>query len=165
MEDVVIRLIAAVDSHLGIADEHGIPWQGKIPADTQYFQEQTASGAIVMGYQTYQEFDKPLHNRVNFVLTRPNTGELRSGFVGVSDLTQFFAQYAQEVVWVIGGAGLFGASLAWADQLFLTQLDADFHCTKFFPNYAATFQLVSELGPHVESGISFTFQTWQRSSS
>jgi dihydrofolate reductase len=161
----VIRLIAAVDAKLGIANENGIPWQGKIPMDTRYFQEQTANGFIVMGFQTYKEFAKPLHDRENFVVTHPDTGELRAGFASVPDLTAFFDEHARELVWVIGGAGLFAASLSRADELFLTQLDADFHCTKFFPNFDDTFQLASELGPHVENGISFTFQTWQRSGS
>jgi dihydrofolate reductase len=158
-------MIAAVDARLGIANEQGIPWAGKIPLDTQYFQDQTAEGAIVMGYQTYEEFDRPLHDRENFVLTHAGTKALRAGFVGVSDLTEFFDEHAGELVWVIGGAGLFAASIGNAEQLFLTRLDEDFHCTKFFPNFVGTFELLSEVGPHVQGGVSFTFQIWQRSSS
>lgn len=158
-------MIAAVDARLGVANAQGIPWQGKIPMDTEYFQEQTAEGVIVMGYATYKEFGQPLHERMNFVVTRPDTGELREGFVGVPGLTEFIDARANELVWVIGGAGLFAACLGQADQLFLTHLDADFHCTKFFPGFIDTFDLVSELGPHEQSDISFTFQTWQRSSS
>ena len=161
----MIRMIAAVDAQLGVANEYGIPWQGKIPMDTEYFQEQTAEGVIVMGYQTYKEFGQPLHDHLNFVVIRPDTGELREGFVGVLDPTQFFDERARELVWVIGGAGLFAASLERADQLFLTHLDADFHCTKFFPGFVDAFDLVSELGPHIQSDISFTFQTWRRSGS
>jgi dihydrofolate reductase len=164
-EDFVIRLIAAIDAKLGVANDAGIPWQGKISMDTQYFQEQTAEGVIVMGYATYKEFDQPLHDRTNFVATRPDTGAMREGFAAVVDLTQFLDEHARELVWVIGGAGLFARSLGRADQFFLTQLDADFNCTKFFPAYVEAFDLVSELGPHVENDISFTFQTWQRAHS
>jgi dihydrofolate reductase len=159
----MIRLIAAVDSKLGVADDHGIPWQGKIPTDTQYFNDQTSDGIILMGYRTYQEFDKPLHDRVNFVVTRPDSPELRSGFEGVADLTSFLHDHTQELVWVIGGAGLFAASLDAADELYITQLDADFHCTKFFPSFSNNFVMLSSLGPHEESGISFLFEIWQRS--
>jgi dihydrofolate reductase len=158
-------MIAAVDSHLGIADEHGIPWQGKIPKDTEYFQAQTSRGVIVMGYQTYREFDRPLHDRENYVVSHSDTEELRSGFVAVSNLTEFFEQHAHHPVWVIGGASLFSASLEHADELYLTRLDADFHCTKFFPNFSDAFELVSTAGPHEESGISFGFQIWKRSGS
>lgn len=131
----MIRLIAAVDSRLGVANDHGIPWQGEIPSDTKYFNDETASGIIVMGFRTYQEFDKPLHDRQNFVVTRPESAELRPGFDGVVDLKGFLHEHAHDLVWVIGGAGLFAASLALADELYLTQLDEDFHCTKFFPTF------------------------------
>jgi dihydrofolate reductase len=158
----VIRLIAAIDNRRGIADEHGIPWQGLIPMDTKYFREQTAEGTIVMGRRTYEEFDRPLHDRENFVISRPDTAALRPGFVGVTDLGQFLLLHAHEVVWVLGGAVVFSASLPAADELFITQLDADFHCTKFFPRFDDDFLLASDLGPHVENDVSYRFQVWRR---
>ena len=158
----MIRLIAAMDTQRGIADDHGIPWQGKIPTDTKRFHEATAKGIIVMGYGTYMEYDKPLHDRENFVVARPDTGALRAGFVIVPDADRFFDVHAHELVWVIGGAALFSASLARAEELVLTHLDADFHCTKFFPEFADTFELDNVDGPHVENDISFRFETWRR---
>src|SRR5271156_3204471 len=131
----MIRLIAAMDTHRGIANDHGIPWQGKIPRDTTHFHEATSNGIIVMGYGTYQEYDKPLHGRENFVVSRPNTEELRAGFVVVPDADRFLDEHGDELVWVIGGAALFSASLSRADELVLTQLDAVYHCTKFFPEF------------------------------
>jgi dihydrofolate reductase len=161
----MIRLIAAMDKQLGIADEHGIPWQGKIPLDTMRFHEKTANGIIVMGFATYKEYDKPLHERQNFVVARPDSGELRTGFVAIPDADQFFDRHANEVIGVIGGAALFSVTLARADELVLTQLDAVFHCTKFFPQAADAFELISDDGPHVENGITFRFQTWLRTHS
>lgn len=158
----MLRLIAAIDRQRGVANDHGIPWQGKIPSDTNHFHELTSDGIIVMGYGTYQEYDKPLHGRENFVVSRPDTPDLRPGFVPILDVNEFFEQHGQELVWVIGGAALFAASLASADQLFLTHLDADFHCTKFFPEFTDGFELVSVGEPHTESGITFHFETWQR---
>jgi dihydrofolate reductase len=159
----MIRLIAAVDSQMGVANDRGIPWQGKIPLDTKYFNDQTADGTIVMGFRTYQEFDKPLHDRENFVLTKPGSEQLRAGFSGVSDLSAFLDQHSRELVWVIGGAGLFADSLGRADELYITQLDRDFHCTKFFPDFKDAFELTGKLGPHLENGISFWFEIWRRS--
>jgi dihydrofolate reductase len=161
----MIRLIAAMDQQRGIANEHGIPWQGKIPTDTKRFHEVTAKGIIVMGFGTYLEYDKPLHDRDNFVVAHPDSGELRAGFVVIPDADRFFDEHAHELVWVIGGAALFSASLARAQELVLTQLDADFHCTKFFPDFANTFEVESDDGPHVENDISFRFETWRRSHS
>jgi dihydrofolate reductase len=161
----MLRLIAAVDRYLGVANDHGIPWQGKIPTDTDRFHELTSDGIIVMGYGTYMEYDRPLHGRDNFVMSRPDTSQLRPGFTLVPDAPMFFDRHTNDVVWVIGGAALFGTSLPRADELFLTRLDADFHCSKFFPEFAETFELEDDDGPHVESDISFHFETWRRSRS
>jgi len=159
----MLRMIAALDSRRGIADEHGIPWQGKIPTDSKYFREQTQNGLILMGYGTYKEFDTPLHDRENYVVVHPDTEDLRPGFAPVSDATHFFEEHSRDIVWVIGGAALFATSLPLADELFLTQLESDFHCTKFFPEYADTFELERTLGSHKESDITFHFEVWQRS--
>jgi dihydrofolate reductase len=159
----MIRMIAALDSERGIADEHGIPWQGKIPTDSKYFRAQTQNGVILMGYGTYEEFDAPLHDRENFVVARHGT-EVRPGFAPISDTAQFLKEHSKDVVWVIGGAALFATSLPLADELYLTRLEADFYCTKFFPEYADAFQLKRTLGSHIESDITFHFEVWQRSS-
>jgi dihydrofolate reductase len=165
MRDAMLRLIAAIDDKRGVANEHGIPWQGKIPTDTNRFHELTSSGIIVMGYGTYLEYDKPLHDRENFVVSHPDSGELRPGFVLVPDADNFFDQHVINVIWVIGGASLFGDALTRADELFLTQLDADFDCTKFFPKFADAFELESHDGPHSENGITFHFERWRRTRS
>jgi dihydrofolate reductase len=158
----MLRLIAAIDSKSGIANDQGIPWQGKIPTDASYFRDKTTEGFIVMGFGTYKEFDRPVHERDNFVVARPESGKLRPGFVGVSDVASFLEEHENELVWVIGGAALFAKTLAGADELYLTQLDRDFQCTKFFPTFSDAFERKSDDGPHVESGISFHFQVWQR---
>lgn len=159
----MLRLIAAIDEANGVADERGIPWQGKLPADTEYYRKQTSTGIIVMGYGTYKEFDAPLHNRENFVVTHSDTGELRPGFTGIADTESFLHQHSNELVWVIGGAALFAKTITKANELYITQLHDDFHCTKFFPRFSDAFHLQSDSGPHVENGITFHFEIWQRS--
>jgi len=155
-------MIAAIDNALGVANDRGIPWQGRIPMDASRYRDLTSNGIILMGYGTYKEYEKPLHDRENFVVTRPDSGELKNGFVAVTDLASFLRQQHRELIWAIGGAALFEEVIRNADELYLTRLDADFHCTKFFPKFSPDFQLASDDGPHVQSGISFRFQTWHR---
>jgi dihydrofolate reductase len=158
----MIRLIAAIDTSRGMADGQGIPWQGKLPSDAEYFRSRTAEGLIVMGFRTYEEFARPLHDRTNFVVSRPGTVALRPGFAPVEELDPFLAHHRNEVVWVIGGAGLYGASLPMADELWITQLDREFHCTKFFPPFEHDFDLDPGATTMVENGIPFRFETWRR---
>lgn len=157
----MIRFIAAIDSKQGIADEHGIPWQGKIPGDVRYYHEKIASGgAILMGYGLYKELSKPFANKKNYVASNRDE-ELKEGFKLVRDARKFQAE-AEDDVWNLGGAGLFASTIDQADELYITQLDQDFHCTKFFPDFKDDFRLVSESEPVTENSITYTFQVWRR---
>jgi dihydrofolate reductase len=115
-----------------------------------------------MGFRTYEEFEHPLHDRTNYVTTRPGSELLRTGFRAVDDLQRFFAGHTGELVWIIGGARLYEESLAYADELYITQLDQDFHCTKFFPAFDGAFLLDPGAETHSENDISFRFERWRR---
>ena len=154
----MIRFIAALDSKQGIANEHGIPWQGKIPSDVAQFRAKTEGGVVMMGYGWYVGQKQPLPNRRNLVATS-KTEKLRPGFELVTDARDFL-QTAVEDVWVGGGAGLFASTLDLADELYITQLNQDFNCTKFFPEFKDKFALAKESEPITENGITYTFQTW-----
>ena len=156
----MIRFIAAVDNKLGMANGRGIPWQGKIPGDVKYFRRHTENNSVLMGYGTYMEFEKPLPSRRNVVASSKDE-QLRPGFELTQD-ARAFLDNASEDVWVIGGPGLFAATLDLADELYITQLDQDFQCTKFFPEFRDKFELKSESQPVTENGITYTFQFWAR---
>ena len=155
----MIRLIAAIDSRRGIATDSGIPW--KLAGDTAYFREKTATGAILMGRATYDEFAAPLHERENFVLTT-DPGPLRTGFRAIGSLDQVVVDNPEQDVWVIGGATVYRETIAEAEELFLTQVVGDFHCTKFFPPYQDAFRLAAHGDDRQEGGITYRFETWQR---
>lgn len=156
----MVKFIVAIDEKKGMANEHGIPWQKKIPGDVKRFRDLTEHGNVLMGYKTYSEFNKPLSNRHNYVLTNSDE-QLREGFEPVRDLEQFIKTFDGDL-WVIGGAAVFEQTLAYAEQLYITQLQGDFNGTKFFPDFKEEFA-VSESGkPIIENGISYTFQVWAR---
>jgi dihydrofolate reductase len=154
----MIRFIAAIDSKRGLADDNGIPWD--LPTDRKFFVEQTQKGIILMGKGTYQEFKKPMHGRTNYVATFSDE-KLLSGFEAVNDVPAFYEQHKDEVINNIGGAGLFSSTLDYADELIITQLEADFNCTKFFPKFDHKFKLVSKSKPHHENGITYYFEVWK----
>ncbi len=156
----MIRFIAAIDSKNGLAGEHGIPWQGKIPSDVKYFRDKTLKSTVLMGYGTYAEFRKPLPGRRNLVATS-KAGPLLPGFEAVNNARGFLAA-ANSGIWVIGGAGLFASTLDLADELYLTRVEGDFHCTKFFPAFKSKFKLISSSEHHTENGTNFHFEIWQK---
>jgi dihydrofolate reductase len=155
----VIRLIAAIDTNRGVATDKGIPW--KLPGDAAYFENQTITGLIVMGWATYNEFSAPLHGRDNYVLTREQRG-LRPGFQSIATLADLVTRHPNEDVWVIGGAFVFAETIDQGDELFITQVLADFHCTKFFPEYRTGFIRFEQGTTQEENGVQYQFEKWRR---
>ena len=155
----MIRFILAMDNRRGIATEDGIPW--KLPGDSAYFRRQTEAGLIVMGRATYDEFAAPLHERNNYVLTR-STDQLRDGFQPVHDFDVLADGHRSDDIWVIGGALVFALTMARADELYITQVLADFDCTKFFPDYDDEFALFDQGDEQQEGGVSYRFERWRR---
>jgi dihydrofolate reductase len=155
----LIRQIAAIDSRRGIATDSGIPW--KLPGDSAYFREKTEKGLIVMGRSTYDEFAAPLHDRDNFVFSSTST-PLRPGFQVVTDLDQLSLAHPGEDIWVIGGATIYAETIGQAEELLLTQVRGDFHCTKFFPPYEGAFHLASQDHEHQDGDVRYRFEIWSR---
>jgi dihydrofolate reductase len=153
----LIRLIAAIDSRRGIATDAGIPWT--LPDDSAYFRQKTETGLIVMGRATYDEFAAPFHDRDNFVFSTRST-QLRPGFHVIADLDQLKRTHPADDIWVIGGAAVYAETIGQADELLLTQVLHDFHCTKFFPAYEDAFNLAIPGLDLEDGGVGYRFETW-----
>lgn len=153
----MIKLIAAIDAKRGIA-KHGImPWY--IPEDEEYFTTQTksAGGVVLMGQRTFEAIGKALEGRHNFVLSHDK--HEAAGVTFIHDLDEFLSSQSGDI-WVIGGADIFDQTLSRADQLYLTKIQADFNCDRFFPAYEGAFQqhLASPL--QTQNGFIFTYEVW-----
>jgi len=155
----MINLIAAIDIRRGIANDEGIPW--KLPIDSHYFRAQIKGSIVIMGKRVYDELVNPFEGCNNFVLTH-QVDNLREGFSLTNNLNSFIQEHSNETIWVVGGALLYEQTLPFADQLYLTQLDTDFSCTKFFPIFSNNFILLSETPKQKENNISFSFQIWRK---
>lgn len=148
-------MIAAIDSLRGIADDNGIPWN--LPSDKEYYRNKIKSSIVLMGRNTYESHAAPLSNRVNYVLTS-HVEPLRAGFHAIDDLDSFLAQNLD--IWVVGGSGVFEALIDKADELYITQVNGDFKCTKFFPSFESKFELDAKKKIKKENGILFQYQIW-----
>ena len=85
---------------------------------------------------------------------------LKPGFIAIKDAQEFISGSDKEDKWIIGGAKLFESTIAYADQLYITQILADFHCTKFFPEYKEDFYLAERSELLVENDLNFYFEVW-----
>ena len=156
----MIRAIAAIDDKLGVSTDAGIPWH--VQADIDYFRAATRAATVLMGSATYREFKAPMPDRANCVATR-STAPLRDGFIRVADVDAFLDAGIAGGVWVIGGASLFAATLHRMEELYLTRVEGDFHCTKFFPRFEGSFDLSTDRAVPAQEGTpAVRFQSWRR---
>lgn len=154
----MIRFIVAIDQQQGLANDEGMPWD--LPTDRRYFRDQTMGDIVLMGYGTYITFTKPLEGRCNLVATTRDE-KLRAGFDWISNARTYLADVKQDV-WVIGGAELYASTFSMADELYIAQLEGEFGCTKFFPEYRSEFVCSSQSKPLSENGIIFRYEKWER---
>ena len=156
----MIYAIAAIDSKYGVANKDGIPW--KLKADQLYFRDKTKGSILLFGYGYYHEAKQPLPDRRNIVIVRPGTELLREGFERTEDAETLLDQYedSQEVIWVAGGAQVYHDLLHRVQKLYLTRVEGDFGCTKFFPPFEDQFVLDQRSEVQQENGINFWYEVW-----
>jgi dihydrofolate reductase len=152
----MIKLIAAVDEKNGIANNSGIPWNLK--ADKEYFRDKISTGNILMGRGVYEELKGPLGSGLNYVLTHRHA--LREGFIAISDIDDII-QHSDDL-WIIGGAEVYGQTINLADEIYITKIHKDFHCTKFFPEINDDFKIVSDSGKLEDNKLVFNFLKYKK---
>lgn len=158
----MIRLIVAHDNQRGIAKDGGLPWD--IPEDQAYFAAQTKThgGRMLVGAATQREIGEPLEGRTTYVLTHES--KLGPGLQKIVNLEQFMQDNAQKDLWVIGGAAIYQQVLdgGWADEVYVTLIDARFGCTTFFPHIPEYLTLREQSEWHTYQDLRYTFQIYTR---
>jgi dihydrofolate reductase len=156
----MIRFIAAIDEKYGIADDRGIPWLGKLPTDSAQYHQKIRGFPVIMGFGHYKELKHPYPDSENYVATTSEE-PLLPGFIAVPDAHQLLEDF-QKDIWNIGGALLCESTMDLAGELYITRLERDFNCTKFFPQFETDFKRVETSAPQTENGIVFHFERWVR---
>jgi dihydrofolate reductase len=128
-----VVLIAAVARNRVIGHGNELLW--RLPEDARWFRAQTLGCPVVMGRKTWDSLPerfRPLPGRLNLVITR-QPGWQAPGAVVASSLDAALAAAQAAKVFVIGGAEVYAAALPRADELVLTEIDADFDGDAKFP--------------------------------
>ena len=132
-----LALIAAVAANGVIGRNGTMPWH--LPADLKYFKARTLGKRIIMGRRTWESFPKPLPNREHVVVSS-QAGALPHGVRVVRSLAEALAlpAPAETPVFVIGGNAMYREALPLADDLYLTEIDADVEGDTTFPAWDRT---------------------------
>ena len=156
-----VSLIAIVARNGGIGRDNKLLVH--LPNDLAHFKRTTLGAPIVMGRRTWQSIGRPLPGRRNVVVTG-NPEFVAPGAETAPDLPAALARLADvPKVFVIGGASLYAAALPMADELVLTEIDADFEADTFFPPWdRRRFKQTARADHRTADGLAYSFVTYTR---
>jgi len=131
-----LALIAAVARNGAIGKNNDLLWRE--PADQQHFRRVTMGHPVIMGRKNWDSLParfRPLPGRRNIVVTR-NPEWHAPGAESVATLDAALQLLAgTEHAFVIGGAEIFALALPLADELVLTEIDAELDGDIYFPRW------------------------------
>ena len=129
-----LHLIYARSRNNVIGVNGDLPWH--LPEDLAHFKRTTLGQPVIMGRVTWESIPekfRPLPGRTNVVVSR-QTGFTAPGAQVVSSLQDAIDLFpADDVVWLIGGAQLYAQAMPLAQQLVITEIDADYEGDAFAP--------------------------------
>lgn len=157
-------LIAAVARNGAIGRANDLLWTD--PADQRHFRQATMGCPVLMGRRTWESLParfRPLPGRRNVVVTR-NPAFHADGAETAPGLDEALARVADAArVFVIGGGELYTQALPRADELWLTEIDAEPAGDVFFPAFdRAAFDEVARQPQRAADGTRFDFVTYRR---
>jgi dihydrofolate reductase len=103
-----------------------MPWH--LTEDLRHFRALTGDDPVVMGRRTWESLPeryRPLPGRENVVVTRQEGWSAPGATVAHSLQEALAAAGDASTVWVIGGAELYGQTLATADRLEVTEIELE----------------------------------------
>ena len=129
-----LALIAIVAANGVIGRDGTMPWH--ISADLKYFKALTSGKRIIMGRRTWEAFPRPLPNREHVVVSSKQL-VVPEGVLVVRSLTEALAlpEHGETPVFVIGGNAMYREALPLADDLYLTEIEADVAGDTHFPEW------------------------------
>jgi dihydrofolate reductase len=127
----MINCIVAVERSQGIGFNGQMPWP-HLKGDMQWFRQLTTGNVVIMGSTTYDSLGKSLPNRVNVVISRKR--ELGDHtFSDCGEALDFCSvEYPDKDIFIIGGSAIYRQYLDIVDRFYVTEIDADYKCDKFF---------------------------------
>ncbi|MDT8383662.1 MAG: type 3 dihydrofolate reductase [Gammaproteobacteria bacterium] len=131
---MTLSLIWAMADNRVIGIDNRLPW--KLPADMQWFRQNTLGKPIIMGRLTFESFGaKPLPGRRNIIISRNPTYQA-DGIETYTSLAEAIkATQDDDETMVIGGMSIYQQALPLADRLYMTLVHAPLEGDAWFPEF------------------------------
>ena len=155
----MIKIIAAVGRGRELGANNALLWN--LPGDMKFFRETTRGQTVIMGRLTYESIGRPLPNRRNIVIT--SHGENMPAGVEVCGSLDEAISLANGDAFIIGGARVYKDAIALADEIILTEIDADFpQADVYFPEFDKTGWTAEIIAENSDGGINYRHVRYRR---
>ena len=167
-----MALISSVARNRSIGLGSELVWRE--PEDMRWFKRQTLGCPVIMGRKTWDSLPerfRPLPGRSNIVVTRQSAWRADGAqVVGTLERAIEMAQASigqppAPRIFVIGGGQLYAAAMPLADELLLTEIDADLAGDTVFPDWNRQDFAELQRESHHSAGppaCDYAFVTYQR---
>ena len=132
---MAISMIAAVGKNLELGKNNDLIWHFK--EDMKFFKETTMGHPVIMGRKTFESLPKALPGRKNIVISA-NPKYKADGAEVVASVEEAIklAEAENTEAFVIGGGRIYTEFLPYADNLYLTEIDAECpDADTYFPEF------------------------------
>jgi dihydrofolate reductase len=158
-----VSLVAIVARDGGIGHRGGL--LVRLPDDLRHFKQITLGTPMVMGRKTWQSIGRPLPGRRSIVVSRDPTFRAEGAETAASLEAALALAGAVPLVHVVGGAEIYAVAMPLADELQLTELDAQFPADTFFPAWdRSRFVEVAREQRETAEGLRYAFVTYKKRS-
>lgn len=128
-----VSMIAAVGRNLELGKNNDLIWHFK--EDMKFFKDTTMGHTVVMGRKTFESLPKALPGRKNIVISS-NSEYQAQGATVVTSVDEALRIADSEEIFVIGGGKIYSEFLPYADNLYLTEIDAECpDADTYFPQF------------------------------
>lgn len=130
-----ISMIAAVGKNLELGKDNDLIWHFK--EDMKFFKETTMGHPVIMGRKTFESLPKALPGRKNIVISA-NPEYKADGAEVVTSVEEAIklAETEDTDAFVIGGVRIYAEFLPYADNLYLTEINAECpDADTYFPDF------------------------------
>lgn len=132
---MAISMIAAVGKNLELGKNNDLIWHFK--EDMKFFKETTMGHPVIMGRKTFESLPKALPGRKNIVISA-NPEYKADGAEIVTSVEEAIklAEAENADAFVIGGGRIYAEFLPYADNLYLTEINAECpDADTYFPDF------------------------------
>ena len=132
---MAISMIAAVGKNLELGKNNDLIWHFK--EDMKFFKQTTMGHPVIMGRKTFESLPKALPGRKNIVISA-NPEYKADGAEVVTSVEEAIklAEAENTDAFVIGGGRIYTEFLPYADNLYLTEINAECpDADTYFPDF------------------------------